>query len=117
MVGTKNMRKSEIDVSGVSADDLKNILHLGQYEDYKLDVVAPTPKAKRRNAMDVYEKSTGQKFVYGSAAKPAPKLEKGHEHKAPEAMKEMDMEDPMAALLMKLGMRQYIVALQRQHAT
>lgn len=85
-------------------------LRLRAYEGYALSVNAPTPKAKLKHALEVYERQTGQKFVYGSAQNPA-QVQKQQQHKA----EDMDIEDPMAALLMRLKLNQYIVVMQRQH--
>jgi hypothetical protein len=107
-----NSSQFEPNTSIATREGIEKKLHLSQYEGYNLKVMAPTPKMKLKAAMDVYEKQTGQSFVYGSAAKPAPAIAKNAVHNAPAAI---DVEDPMAVLLLKLGMQQYIVQLQRQH--
>lgn len=107
-----NTQKVEIDTSIANPEAIAEQLHIGQREKYELVVTAPTPKMKLKVAMDLYEKQTGQAFVYGSASKPAAPVAKSKVHDAPEAM---DMEDPMAALLLKVGLKEYVVMLQRQH--
>lgn len=86
-------------------------LSLRSYDGHQLQVSAPTPKQKLKHALDVYERQTGQPFVYGSAQNPAQPKDKNAHHTADA----MDVEDPMAALLMKIKLRQYIVLMQRQH--
>jgi hypothetical protein len=110
-----NTENLTIDTSIANVEGIKEHLHLQQREAYSLKVMAPTPKMKLKAAMDVYEKQTGQTFIYGSATKPAAKIDKKAVHQSSEAQAEMDMEDPMAALLMRLKLTQYVVMLQRQH--
>jgi hypothetical protein len=108
-----NAKPIEVDTSVASRSAIQEKLHLTWHKGYELKVVAPTPKTKLKAAMDLYERQTGQPFVYGSGAKPAVALPKNAVHQqAPEAM---DMDDPLAILLLKLGLRQYVVLLQRQH--
>lgn len=104
-------KELEIDTSLTQFEQIAAKLALTVAPDYKLDVHSPTPKLKLKHAMDMYEKQTGQKFTYGAAQAPAPSLPKGHEHTADA----IDINDPMAALLMRVKLNQYIVPLQRQH--
>jgi hypothetical protein len=101
----------EIDTATAAAEALGEFLHLAPRENYRMSLTAPTPKAKLKNAMDLYEKQTGQRFVFGAAAAPAPALPANHAH-SPDAI---DIGDPMAVMLMKIGLKDYIVPLQRQH--
>lgn len=105
----------EVNTSISSVDGIHEKLHLTQRDSYTLKVIPPTAKSKLKTAMDAYEKQTGKAFVYGSAAKPAAKIDTRAVHRAPEAAAAMDMDDPLAALLMRLKLNQYIVLLQRQH--
>ena len=108
-----SVKDSDISVAktGPSLESLVAALsQLQEKPGYQLQKHSPTPKVKLRHALDVYEKQTGAKFVYGSTKAPAKVLPKGHEH-SPDAI---DVSDPMAALLLRNGLSKYIVMLQRQ---
>jgi hypothetical protein len=101
----------EVDSSKSAPEAVAAQMTLRPYDNFQLNVNAPTPKQKLKHALDVYERQTGQAFVYGSAQNPAQQMSKTSVHTADA----MDVEDPMAALMMRLKLSQYIVLMQRQH--
>lgn len=101
----------DVDLSEETPEAIAPTMNLKAYDGFQLTVSAPTPKQKLKHALDVYERQTGQKFVYGSAQNPAQVQGKNAHHTADQ----MDVEDPMCALLMRLQLKQYIVLMQRQH--
>ena len=47
-------------------DDIINGCKLREKEEYKMQVISPTPKARLKQALDSYEKQHGEKLLRGS---------------------------------------------------
>ena len=122
---------ASVDTHDFSLAELHRRLNLQPPENYRINLIPPTPKSKLRLAMDLYEKQTGEKFVYGSVIRPPSQQRSqpaspdraaggGGEATAPKhasagSDEATESADPMAVLLTKLGLSRYFVTLQQQH--